>query len=496
MCMLAIAACGRRGVTARDHGPEITVTATSLGRTVLDMESQVANPIEGAIATAPQLAHIHTRIVAGTATITVELERDADRDAASRAIYERVRGIQAQLPTDVVPVVMHAPGPVVLRYALRSSTLSSTEVRTWQDSKARLALVRLAGIANVESCGGDREEIAIDIDADRLAATGVSLHDVILRIEAREHALPGIRDRLEPDGLRMVPIGGNLLSDIATIRSGAARRDCDAYDERGRIVLGSVRAQRGADPSEVRDTAERALGELTRPAAIALDVLPRTAPIALEVDAPERDLPAISSRLAHLEIEHLVVERAQTTILRLVPKPDASRDEVEAGALRLLDRWPVHTDGDVVIALSGPDLGELGKLADKLGSAAPAGDVAVERVEVDRVAAARAGIAPTDLSEALRAATDDGFEAASWFTHDRQVPVVIRCKATTLHGDNGVVPVSSIIRRVKVREPAEIAHEDRERWLGVRLRGDAATIRDAVDKLALPAGYRASVSAP
>ena len=69
--MLAIAACGRRGITAREHGPEITVTATSLGRTALDIESQVANPLERAIATVPHLAHIHTRIVAGSATITV-----------------------------------------------------------------------------------------------------------------------------------------------------------------------------------------------------------------------------------------------------------------------------------------------------------------------------------------------------------------------------------------------------------------------------------------
>ena len=176
--------------------------------------------------------------------------------------------------------------------------------------------------------------------------------------------------------------------------------------------------------------------------------------------------------------------------------------------------------GDLAIKIFGPDLGELARIAGQVQTrlegiegTSEAMTVANDRVDylqldIDRVAAGRAGMPVSDLQDAMRAQVE-GVHAGVIAEGMRRVPVVIRGDAGELtpqafadqlyRSPSGqLVRASDVARVERVEGPAKLEHENGSRFAMVQafvsgrdLVGYVEQAKaDIAANVALPQGYR------
>lgn len=162
----------------RRKDPEVrvgvaAVIAPWLGRPVAEIESQVAIPLERALAEDPAVAYLRTEIRPGVALIEAELSETL-REPPERALdrlRERCRGA-AGLPEGVGPIVFASDvgDAASMLIAVRGETDAMPEVA------ARVAetLARLPGVRRVERVPSTGDRLLLRIDPEELAALGLT----------------------------------------------------------------------------------------------------------------------------------------------------------------------------------------------------------------------------------------------------------------------------------------------------------------------------------
>ena len=177
--------------------------------------------------------------------------------------------------------------------------------------------------------------------------------------------------------------------------------------------------------------------------------------------------------------------------------------------------------GDLAIKLFGPDLKTLGELAAKIDGrlrkisgateVITVADDSVEylQLDIDRLAAGRAGMPVENLQDALRAQVE-GVRAGTVAQGNRRVPIVIRgdpalASDPTLFTDqtilspNGTsVRVSDVARVTRTEGPVKLEHENGSRFALIQAFVSGRDLVGFVDEakadlaktVPLPAGYR------
>jgi Cu/Ag efflux pump CusA len=511
---LVIACRGKSDVQhSAANSTEVEIIAEDASLSAGELESRVAIPIEHVLATMPRVAHVRTKITAGTAIVTVELEHGADELVVRHDMIERLSRIGAQLPPGTTPRFgpSHGRG-AILRYTLRSDRLDPVALRAWQIEVARVALQRIPGVTDVTTCGGLEGRVSVTIDPARLAAAGLAVHDVSSVLVDAPSSARALADTPIKPGIR--------VGDIARIADDHERQTCHAVDESTDedIIVGTIYARPDADAITVREAVEHALAALAAatPPGARLTVLPRTKPIALAIEADAKQLAAARSSLQLTpDIEHFVIEQERAAVdppaaIRIVPRLEADPAKVEAAARRVLTESAhvvAYRRDELGIQIRGPDLAVLKTLSDQLASRlgtlvigrVGGGEHPVLRVAIDRASASRLGISTEALGQAIAAASDDGVRIGTVMVGSQREPLVVRMQHAapdnwgehvSVHGTNGVlVPLSSVVKLETSSEVTEIRREDLSRWVGVRAVGSEQALRDAMGKLAMPAGY-------
>ncbi len=262
------------------------------------IENTVTQYIEIEMGGIPQVMDIRSLSKYGLSQVTVVFEEGTDIFWARQQVTERLQGVQESLPPNIAPqlapittglgevlmyVVLPKPGTALnqkpegeqLRY-LR--TVQDTIIRPFLKSK-------VSNIADIDSTGGFKKEIHIDVEPQKMAAYGITLESLSEQVKRLGEnagggyieqagnqvivrstgAIPSL-EQLQAVPIKLSVSGQHIrLSDVAKVREDQAQRLGAATYEGQEAVLGTVLMLSGANSRQVAMNSETALKQIPLP---------------------------------------------------------------------------------------------------------------------------------------------------------------------------------------------------------------------------------------
>jgi HAE1 family hydrophobic/amphiphilic exporter-1 len=262
--------------------PSIRVQTVYPGAASAEVESEVTQPLEDAVATVAGLDELRSISSDGVSMLILTFRLDQDINVASQDVRDAISGILNRLPPEIDP-------PVVQKQDLDASPILSIAVSGPRDSRelyymadryVKGTIESARGVGQVTIEGAVERAIQINIDAARLAAYRLSImqvHDAIVaqnaevpggRIDARyrEYSLrtlgrmPAARDfnQLVVSTVDNVPVRIGDLGEAVDMTK--ERRTLARYNGQPAVVL-QVQRQSGMNTVEVIDAVKERLEE-------------------------------------------------------------------------------------------------------------------------------------------------------------------------------------------------------------------------------------------
>ena len=279
--------------------PVVAVNVPYPGAGPAEVESLVTKPVEDAVIGLNGIDRVRSYSREGLSTTLVIFKLGVDISDAATQVRERVAGIRARLPRDVLEPAMSrldVSAAPIMTYTL-ASTRSLSDARRYADDVIKPALEQLPGVAFVDVKGGNKREIRVLLDRERMDALRLDAPGVVARLRAANLNVPAGRF---DEGAREVSVRttGDLpsveavrdlivataadgsavrLRDVAKVEDGFADRLTIVRSNGADTVSFEVQKQSGQNTVEVADLVKAKLGELE-------DSLPAELSIASVVD--------------------------------------------------------------------------------------------------------------------------------------------------------------------------------------------------------------------
>jgi multidrug efflux pump subunit AcrB len=215
-------------VTPREEEPQINVTMANVfvpfpGASARDVETLIATPAEQVLAQISGVEHVFSVSRPGIAILTVQFEVGVPRIDALVRLHDTI-----QSNRDWVSPQLGALEPVIKPKGIDdvpvlALTLSSDDAGTGAYELERVAhameveIKRVRGTREVQTLGGPGRAVRVLLDADRLAAHGVSALDVRNALAIANVAAPS--GRLVRDNREIVVETGNYLESAADVKA-------------------------------------------------------------------------------------------------------------------------------------------------------------------------------------------------------------------------------------------------------------------------------------
>lgn len=267
------------------------------------VELTVTYPIEVSLTNLPKVIEVRSLTKYGLSQVTVVFEDDVDLYFARQMVSEKLQAVRSSLPSNLQPEL----GPMttglgeVLMWTLSfeesapqreqlSPTQQLQELRRIQDYVIRPRLLRLSGVAEIDSNGGYNSEIHINYFPDRLVQFGIAKSEIISALSQLGVSFSGgyIRhsgqhinvfakiqgqtlDDLKQFPIKILPTGHVLrLEELAEIRIDHALRVGSATAMGEEVVLGTLLMRTGADSRRVSKEGEDTLAAIELPEGVNL----------------------------------------------------------------------------------------------------------------------------------------------------------------------------------------------------------------------------------
>jgi multidrug efflux pump subunit AcrB len=173
--------------------PSITVQTEMPDAAPQEVEELLTRPVEELVSAVPGVVQVESVSREGISEVVLDFGWGTDMDRGLDDVREKLDRVV--LPTGV-------QRPVVLRYdpsqepILRLALVSREQVRPaelWElaDRQVKRALEKIPGVAAVQIHGGDKEEIRVELDPDKLAALRVTADEVAQAIRRDNVNSPG-----------------------------------------------------------------------------------------------------------------------------------------------------------------------------------------------------------------------------------------------------------------------------------------------------------------
>ena len=172
--------------------PYVVVSVSYSGADAESVEQQITKPVEDALSSVSNVKHITSKSRTGRSQVTLELNFDADVDAAAVDASQKVNAIRKSLPDDaddpvvekrdmdaapIMDIALVSPHPLDEMYSLANDSLIND-------------FTKADGVSDVELSGGRDKEVAVKVDRDRLAYYGISMNDIISALKKENKLAP------------------------------------------------------------------------------------------------------------------------------------------------------------------------------------------------------------------------------------------------------------------------------------------------------------------
>ena len=176
--------------------PLVNVFVSQPGAAPVEIETQILQKIEGAVAGIGNIHNISSRALESQASIFIEFNIGTPIDRAVEDVRAAVAKVRVQLPQGIQePVVQreNIDGGAIVYYALSTTTLSAQELSWFVDNTITKRLLAVPGVAQVSRGGGVSREIRVELDPARMQALGITAVEVNEQIQQLNLDSPGGR---------------------------------------------------------------------------------------------------------------------------------------------------------------------------------------------------------------------------------------------------------------------------------------------------------------
>jgi HAE1 family hydrophobic/amphiphilic exporter-1 len=261
--------------------PVVLVTTSYPGASADEVESSVTKKLEDALSALENVKNMSSSSQEGFSSITMELVTGTNTDIALQDAQRKVNAVLYLLPTG-------AKTPSLLKFStdeipvLKLSVhakMASTKLYQITKDQIKPRLSKINGVAQVTLLGGDKREIKVNIDRDKLTVYNISISNVYnavsnSNLQFATGKIEGITSQYtirlsgkitSLDQLRDIVISQNAngslikLSDISEIVDGIAEHD-NLNKINGESSIG-LQIQKQSDANSVK-VCELAKGEM------------------------------------------------------------------------------------------------------------------------------------------------------------------------------------------------------------------------------------------
>ena len=172
--------------------PRVSISTDYEGAGPEEIETLISRPIEEAMSAVPGVEEVTSTSVEGSSRVRVSFAWGTDLDAASNDIRDRLDRVVGRLPDE-------ASRPRLMKFDLSAfpilmlgaqSDLDPIELRRIIDDEVKYRIERVPGVASMDVWGGLYREIHVNLDRDKLKAVGLSLNQIIAKLEAGNVDVP------------------------------------------------------------------------------------------------------------------------------------------------------------------------------------------------------------------------------------------------------------------------------------------------------------------
>jgi multidrug efflux pump subunit AcrB len=282
--------------------PVVNVFISQPGAAPTEIETQIAQKVEGSIAGIGNVRNITTYIVEGSVNIGLEFQIGTPVDRAVTDVRDAVAKVRNDLPQGIMePLVqrVNVEGGAIAFYAASTTTLTPQELSWFVDNNVTKRLLAVPGVAQISRNGGVSREIRVELDPPRLQALGLTAAEVNDQLRALNLDAPGGRAQ----------VGGGEQ----TIRVLGGAKTAENLAET-QIMASGGRSFRLREIAEVRDgVAEvRSIARLNGRPATAFSVFKAkgasdvsvSRAVQAELDKIQVETPAVRTRLISTTVDH------------------------------------------------------------------------------------------------------------------------------------------------------------------------------------------------
>lgn len=173
---------------------QITVRTNYAGANSEIVESQITEPLEKAINSVDGIKNISSNSAQGVSTINIEFKLDKNLEEAANDVRDKVSQAIRSLPQDIdaPPVVSKADADSepIITLTLESSTKNILEVSDYAENVIAQRLQSISGVSSVSIFGQKKYAMRLWIDANKLAAYGLTILDVQAALRTQNVELP------------------------------------------------------------------------------------------------------------------------------------------------------------------------------------------------------------------------------------------------------------------------------------------------------------------
>ncbi len=194
--------------------PTISVRLSYPGGSPTEIRDAIVRPIEDAIAGAPNLDHITTTIQNGQAAISATFTLDSNNTTDLVEVQRRVQSAEGSLPSDLTaPTIgtFDSSEPTVATLVVTSHSLTPAALSALVNNNIIPEMEQAPGVANVGASGALTPAIEVNVDPNKLVASGLTLADLVSTISGNNVRAPG-GIAYEPDRETSIDIRGDITN--------------------------------------------------------------------------------------------------------------------------------------------------------------------------------------------------------------------------------------------------------------------------------------------
>ena len=264
-------------------GPHFWIQIPYRNATPAEVEKTISIPAEALLKTVPKLSRVDSISQGSASSLHLEFDWGTDMDYAYLEVKDRLDRLRDQLPRESQEHFIWRFSSADMEILFLSFTWDGSDEDLYEivEERVKPRLQRVDGVGSVTVWGQEPKKVFIDVDQDLLKAYGLSLYELVLRLE-REHfnlAAGDVREgrtrylvrsaneyrsledlnnfRINRDGLR--------LRDVADVRYGYPERTSVTRMDGKSAVMAGVKRESNANTVEVcravKEEMERLLAE-------------------------------------------------------------------------------------------------------------------------------------------------------------------------------------------------------------------------------------------